>query len=174
MSAFPNGPAPAPAPSRWYASLYTQVLIAVGVGIALGYFAPHVAVSLKPLGDGFIKLIKMIIAPVIFCTVTSGIAGVSSLEKVGRVGFKALGYFVVVSSLALLIGLAVANLAHPGAGFNADPARLDAGAVAVFQQQAHSRSVVEFLLHVIPDTLVGAFISGDILQVLLVSILVGF
>ena len=162
------------APSRWYASLYTQVLIAVAVGVALGYFAPHWAVALKPLGDGFIKLVKMIIAPVIFCTVTSGIAGVSSLEKVGRVGLKALAYFVVVSSLALFIGLVVANVAQPGGGFNADPAQLDTASIAIFQQQAHARTLVEFLLHVIPDTLVGAFISGDILQVLLVSILFGF
>ncbi len=165
---------PSSAPSRWYASLYTQVLIAVACGIALGYFAPHWAVSLKPLGDGFIKLVRMIIAPVIFCTVTSGIAGVNSLEKVGRVGLKALAYFVVVSSLALFIGLAVANLAQPGAGFNADPVRLDTGSIAGFQQQAHGQTVVDFLLHVIPDTLIGAFISGDILQVLLVSILFGF
>ena len=162
------------APSRWYASLYTQVLIAVAVGVALGYFAPHWAVALKPLGDGFIKLVKMIIAPVIFCTVTSGIAGVSSLEKVGRVGLKALAYFVVVSSLALFIGLVVANVAQPGGGFNADPAQLDTASIAIFQQQAHARTLAEFLLHVIPDTLVGAFISGDILQVLLVSILFGF
>lgn len=164
-----------PRPSaHWYSSLYTQVLIAVAIGIALGYFAPHAAVSLKPLGDAFIKLVKMIIGPVIFCTVASGIAGVSSLERVGRVGFKALGYFIVVSSLALLIGLAVANTVQPGAGFNADPARLDASAVTGFAQQAHGRTVVEFLLHVIPDTLVSAFVGGDILQVLLVSILFGF
>jgi aerobic C4-dicarboxylate transport protein len=160
-------------PARWYASLYTQVLIAVALGVALGYFAPQTAVSLKPLGDGFIKLVKMIIAPVIFCTVTSGIAGVSSLEKVGRVGLKAIGYFIVVSSLALVIGLVVANLAQPGAGFNVDPAQLNASAVASFQQQAHSHTVVEFLLHVIPDTMVGAFVGGDILQVLLVSVLFG-
>jgi len=162
------------ASARWYASLYTQVLIGVALGVALGWLAPHWAVQLKPLGDGFIKLIKMIIAPVIFCTVTSGIAGVNSLEKVGRVGLKALGYFVAVSSLALLLGLAVANLARPGAGFNVDPAQLDASAVAGFQAQAHARTVAEFLLHVIPDTMVGAFTSGDILQVLLVSILFGF
>ena len=162
------------APPRWYTSLYVQVLIAVAVGIALGCFAPHFAVGLKPLGDGFIKLIRMIIAPVIFCTVVSGIAGVSSLEKVGRVGVKALVYFVVVSSLALVIGLAVANLLQPGSGFNADPARLDTGSIGAFQQQAQGHTVVEFLLHVIPDTLVGAFTSGDILQVLLVAILFGF
>jgi aerobic C4-dicarboxylate transport protein len=160
-------------PARWYASLYTQVLIAVAIGVVLGYLAPHTAVSLKPLGDAFIKLVKMIIAPVIFCTVTSGIAGVSSLEKVGRVGLKAIGYFIVVSSLALVIGLTVANLAQPGAGFNADPAQLDASAVASFQQQARSHTLVDFLLHVIPDTMVSAFVSGDILQVLLVSVLSG-
>lgn len=165
---------PRPAPARWYASLYTQVLIAVGIGVLLGYAAPHLAVSLKPLGDGFIKLVKMIIAPVIFCTVTSGIAGVSGFGKVGRVGLKALVYFVVVSSVALLLGLAVANLATPGAGFNADPARLDASATAGYLAQAHGRTVGEFLLHVIPDTLLGAFTSGEILQVLLVSVLFGF
>jgi aerobic C4-dicarboxylate transport protein len=162
------------APRRWYGSLYVQVLIGAALGVLLGYAAPHLAVSLKPLGDGFIKLVKMIIAPVIFCTVTSGIAGVNSLEKVGRVGVKALGYFIVVSSAALLLGLAIANLAQPGAGFNADPAHLDSGAVLGYQAQAQSRTVVEFLLHVIPDTIGAAFTNGDILQVLLVSILFGF
>jgi aerobic C4-dicarboxylate transport protein len=160
--------------ARWYTSLYTQVLIGVATGILLGYFTPHLAVSLKPLGDGFIKLVKLVIAPVIFCTVSSGIAGVNNLEKVGRVGLKALGYFIVVSGLALLLGLAVANLAQPGAGFNADPAQLDANAVAGFVAQAHSRTVVDFLMHIIPDTVAGAFTSGDILQVLLVSLLFGF
>ena len=160
--------------SRWYTSLYTQVLIAVAVGVVLGYFAPHLAVSLKPLGDGFIRLVKMIIAPVIFCTVTSGIAGVNSLERVGRVGLKALGYFVVVSTLALLVGLAVANIVQPGAGVNADPTRLDNAAVAGFQAQAHARTVVEFLMHVIPETVGAAFTGGDILQVLFVSVLFGF
>jgi aerobic C4-dicarboxylate transport protein len=162
------------AAAKWYTSLYTQVLIGVAIGIVLGYFTPHLAVSLKPLGDGFIKLVKLVIAPVIFCTVSSGIAGVNSLEKVGRVGLKALGYFLVVSGLALLLGLAVANLVRPGAGFNADPAQLDASAVAGFVAQAHSRTVVEFLLHIIPDTVAGAFTGGDILQVLLVSLLFGF
>ncbi|MDE2220079.1 MAG: dicarboxylate/amino acid:cation symporter [Gammaproteobacteria bacterium] len=170
VPAAPSAPATRP---RWYASLYTQVLFAVAAGVALGYLAPHAAVSLKPLGDAFIKLVRMIIGPVIFCTVASGIAGVRSLEKVGRVGLKAIGYFIVVSSLALVIGLAVANLAQPGAGFNADPARLDAGAIAGFQQQAHAHTVVDFLLHVIPDSLVSAFVGGDILQVLLVSVLFG-
>ena len=159
--------------AKWYTSLYLQVLIAVAMGILLGYLAPRFAVSLKPFGDAFIKLVKMVIAPVIFCTVTTGIAGATSLEKVGRVGIKALAYFVVVSSAALLLGLAVANLVQPGAGFNVDPAQLDASVAAGFQSQAHSRTVVEFLLHIIPDTLVGAFTGGDILQVLLVSMLFG-
>ena len=168
MSSSPSGS------RRWYTSLYTQVLIAVAVGVALGYIAPHFAVSLKPLGDGFIRLVKMIIAPVIFCTVTSGIAGVNSLERVGRVGLKALGYFVVVSTAALLLGLAVANIVRPGDGFNADPATLDGTAIAGYQAQAHARTVVDFLLHIIPDTVGAAFTGGDILQVLFVSILFGF
>jgi len=162
------------APARWYASLYTQVLIAVGIGIVLGYAAPHFAVGLKPLGDAFIKLIRMVIAPVIFCTVAGGIAGVSGFGKVGRVGLRALAYFIVVSTVALLLGLAVANLAAPGAGFNVDAARLDAGATAAYQTQAQSRTVTDFLLHAIPDTLLGALTGGDILQVLLVSVLFGF
>jgi len=160
-------------PPRWYTAIYAQVLVAVALAVLLGWIAPHLAVTLKPLGDGFIRLVKMIIAPVIFCTVTGGIAGVSSLEKVGRVGLKALLYFIAVSSLALLLGLAVADLVQPGAGLNADPAQFDAGAVAGLQSSAHSRSVVEFLLHIIPDTMLGAFTSGEILQVLLVAILFG-
>jgi aerobic C4-dicarboxylate transport protein len=157
----------------WYAAIYAQVLVAVALAVLLGWIAPHLAVSLKPLGDGFIRLVKMIIAPVIFCTVTGGIAGVSSLEKVGRVGLKALLYFIAVSSLALLIGLAVADLVQPGAGFNADPAQFDAKAVVGVPSAAHGHGVVEFLLRIIPDTLLGAFTSGEILQVLLVSILFG-
>jgi len=163
-----------PGLSRWYTSLYAQVLLAVAVGVLLGIAFPHVAVRLKPLGDGFIKLIRMVIAPVIFCTVSGGIAGVQGLGKVGRVGLRALAYFVLVSSAALLLGLAVANLAAPGAGFNVDPARLDASAIAGFQAQAQSRTVSEFLLHAIPDTLFGALAGGEILQVLLVSLLFGF
>ncbi len=162
-----------PVRPRWYAAIYAQVLVAVALAVLLGWIAPHLAVSLKPLGDGFIRLVKMIIAPVIFCTVTGGIAGVSSLEKVGRVGLKSLLYFIVVSSLALLLGLAVADLVQPGAGFNADPARFDTSAVAGLPSSTHGRGVTEFLLHIIPDTLLGAFTSGEILQVLLVSILLG-
>jgi aerobic C4-dicarboxylate transport protein len=164
---------PRPIRERWYAAIYAQVLVAVALAVLLGWMAPHLAVTLKPLGDGFIRLVKMIIAPVIFCTVAGGIAGVSSLERVGRVGLKALLYFIAVSSLALLLGLAVADLVQPGAGFNADPAQFDASAVAGFQPPAHDRTVVEFLLHIIPDTLVGAFTSGEILPVLLVAILFG-
>jgi aerobic C4-dicarboxylate transport protein len=160
--------------TRWYASLYAQVLIAVVIGIALGYFAPHFAVKLKPLGDAFIRLVRLAIAPVIFCTVVSGIAGVNSLERVGRVGVKAIGYFVAVSTLALVVGLAVANLVKPGAGFNADPSRLDGTAVAGFQAQAHDSTVVGFLMHIIPETVGAAFTSGDILQVLFISVLSGF
>ena len=144
------------------------------VGIALGYFAPHFAVKLKPLGDAFIRLVRMAIAPVIFCTVASGIAGVNSLERVGRVGVKALGYFIVLSTFALVLGLAVANLVQPGAGFNADPAQLNGAAVAGFQAQAHENTVVGFLMHIIPETVGAAFTGGDILQVLFVSILFGF
>jgi aerobic C4-dicarboxylate transport protein len=162
------------ATGSWRHSLYLQVLVAVGLGIALGYAAPHLAISLKPLGDGFVKLVRMIIAPVIFCTVVTGIAGMSSLEKVGRVGLKALGYFIVVSSLALLIGLVVANVVRPGAGFNVDPTLLDASKIAPYQTQAHQRTIVEFLLQIIPDTALGAFTSGEILQVLLFSLLFGF
>ena len=162
-----------PVRPRWYAAIYAQVLVAVVLAVLLGWIAPHLAVTLKPLGDGFIRLVKMIIAPVIFCTVTGGIAGVSSLEKVGRVGLKALLYFIAVSSLALLVGLGVADLLQPGTGFNADPAQFDAGAVAGLHSSTPSRSVTEFLLHIIPDTLLGAFTSGEILQVLLVSILLG-
>jgi aerobic C4-dicarboxylate transport protein len=159
--------------TRWYASLYVQVLIAVVAGIALGILAPRSAVALKPLGDGFIKLVKMIIAPVIFCSVVGGIGGIGGVRKLGRVGLKALGYFLVVSTLALAIGLVVGNLLHPGTGLNADPATLDTSAIAGYQGQAHQRTVTEFLLQIIPDTAVGAFTSGEILQVLLFSLLFG-
>ena len=159
--------------TRWYASLYVQVLIAVVAGIALGILAPRSAVALKPLGDGFIKLVKMIIAPVIFCSVVGGIGGIGGVRKLGRVGLKALGYFLVVSTLALAIGLVVGNLLHPGSGLNADPATLDTSAIAGYQGQAHQRTVTEFLLQIIPETAVGAFTSGEILQVLLFSLLFG-
>jgi len=164
----------APSPSaRWYTTLYLQVLIAVVAGILLGVLAPAAAIALKPLGDGFIKLVKMIIAPVIFCSVVGGIGGIGGARRLGRVGLKALGYFLVVSTLALALGLLVANVFHPGAGLDVDPAQLDTGAISGFQGQAHRRTVTEFLLQIIPDTALGAFTSGEILQVLLFSLLFG-
>ena len=164
-------------PSRkkpFYMGLSFQVLVAVGLAIILGYVNPHAAIAMKPLGDGFIRLITMIITLVIFCTLVTGIAGMDDMKKVGRVGGKALLYFEIVSSLALLVGLLVGNLAHPGSGFNIDPATLDARAVAEYAGQAKAQNVPEFLLHIIPNTVVDAFAKGDILQVLLVSLLFGF
>src|SRR5439155_4936117 len=129
---------------------------------------------MKPLGDGFIRLVTMIITVMIFCTVVTGIAGMRDLRKVGRVGGKALLYFEVVSTLALLIGLVVGNVVHPGSGLNVDPATLDPKAVAEYAGQGKAQSVTEFLVHIIPNTIVDAFTRGDILQVLLVSVLFGF
>ncbi len=158
---------------RWYHSLYVQVLIGLVLGIAVGHFFPAFGESLKPLGDAFIKLVKMIIAPVIFCTVITGIAGMNSLESVGRVGAKALSYFLLFSTLALFVGLVVGNVIQPGAGLNIDAATLRADAVTDYQAKAHDQSIVGFLLAIIPDTLLGAFTSGQILQVLLVAVLIG-
>ncbi len=155
--------------------LYLWVLVAIIIGGSIGHFFPAVGVQLKPLGDGFIALIKMLIGPIIFLTVVLGIAGVSDLKKVGRVGVKALLYFEVVSTFALVIGLIVVNTLKPGAGFNVDPATLDASAVAAYAQQAHDQSTVGFLLHIIPKTFTDAFTgNGDLLQVLLVALLFGF
>ena len=158
----------------FYKVLYVQVLFAIACGVLLGYFEPKMGVDLKPLGDGFIKLVKMIIAPVIFCTVVHGIAGMQDMKKVGRVGGKALLYFEIVSTFALLIGLVVANVAKPGAGFNADLSTLDTKAVEGFTAKAHAQSTVEFILNIIPNTFIDAFAKGDILQVLLIAILFGF
>jgi len=158
----------------FYKILYVQVLFAIVAGVLLGAFYPELGTAMKPLGDGFIKLIKMIIAPVIFCTVVAGIAGMQDMKKIGRVGGKALLYFEVVSTFALAIGLVVANVAKPGAGFNVDPAHLDTSAIAQYTKQAHGQSTVDFLLHIIPNTFVDAFATGNILQVLLVAILFGF
>jgi aerobic C4-dicarboxylate transport protein len=158
----------------FYQVLYVQVLIGIALAIFVGHFWPEVGVQMKPLGDGFIKLIKMVIALVIFCTVVSGIAGMSDLKKVGRVGGKALLYFEVVSTLALAIGLIVANVVKPGAGFNADPATLDAAAVEAYAGKAADQSVTDFLLHIIPNTVVDAFAQGDILPVVMISILFGY
>ncbi|MBZ5701174.1 MAG: dicarboxylate/amino acid:cation symporter [Acidobacteriia bacterium] len=158
----------------FYASLWAQVLLAITAAVALGYFSPAQAIAMKPLGDAFIRLITMIITLIIFCTVVSGIAGMQDMKKVGRVGGKALLYFEVVSTLALFIGLVVGNVVRPGGGFNVNPATLDARAVAAYAGQAKAQSVTEFLMHIIPTTLVDAFAKGDILEVLLVSILFGF
>jgi len=157
----------------FYKILYVQVLFAIVVGVLLGHYDSALAIKMKPLGDGFVALIRMIIAPIIFCTVVSGIAGMDDMKKVGRVGGKALLYFELMSTLALVVGLGVAHVLHPGAGFNVDPATLDSKAVATYATQAGNQSTVEFLLHVIPATLVDAFAKGEILQVLLVALLFG-
>jgi aerobic C4-dicarboxylate transport protein len=158
----------------WYSILYVQVLIAIVIGIAIGHFFPKTGVAMKPLGDGFIQLIKMMIAPVIFCTVVHGIASMSDLTKIGRVGLKTLVYFEVVSTLALAIGLIIGEVVHPGAGFNIDPASLNPDAVKSYVQSAKQESVVAHLLAIIPNSFFGALANGDLLQVLLVSILTGF
>jgi aerobic C4-dicarboxylate transport protein len=158
----------------WYTVLYVQVIIAIVLGVLVGYYFPRTGVALKPLGDGFIQLIKMMIAPVIFCTVVHGISSMSDLKQVGRVGVKALLYFEVVSTVALAIGLLVGEIVHPGTGFNVDPASLDAKAVAGYVSRAKEEGIVAHLLAIIPDTFVGALARGDLLQVLLVSILSGF
>jgi aerobic C4-dicarboxylate transport protein len=158
----------------FYSSLSVQVLFAVGLAILLGYLRPATAVAMKPLGDAFIRLITMIITLIIFCTVVTGIAGMEDMKKVGRVGGKALLYFEIVSTAALLIGLLVGNVVRPGSGFNIDPASLDARAVADYAGQAKAQSVGDFLMHIIPNTAVDAFAKGDILQVVLISVLFGF
>jgi aerobic C4-dicarboxylate transport protein len=157
-----------------YKSLSAQVLFAIVIAIALGYISPAKAIAMKPLGDAFIRLITMIIALVIFCTVVSGIAGMQDMKKVGRVGGKALLYFEVVSTIALFIGLVVGNVVQPGSGFNINPATLDPKAVADYAGQAKAQSVTDFLMHIIPNTVVDAFAKGDILQVVLLAILFGF
>ena len=158
----------------FYTSLSFQVLVAIAIAIALGYSSPSRAMAMKPLGDAFIRLITMIISVIIFCTVVTGIAGMEDMKKVGRVGGKALLYFEAVSTLALLIGLVVGNVVKPGSGFHVNAASLDPKAVADYAGQAKAQSVTEFLMHIIPNTLVDAFAKGDILQVLLVAILFGF
>jgi aerobic C4-dicarboxylate transport protein len=157
----------------FYKILYVQVLFAIAVGILLGHFAPDTGVEMKPLGDAFIKLIKMIIGPIIFCTVVSGIAGMRDMKKVGRVGGKALLYFEIVSTFALLIGLIASHVLKPGVGFNIDPATLDTKTISQYVSKAHGQSTVEFFMHIIPDTIFSAFANGDILQILLVSLFFG-
>ena len=161
------------APRRWYQHLYFQVLLAIAAGILLGHFYPALGTDMKPLGDAFIKLVKMIIAPVIFLTVVTGIAGMRDMGKVGRVAGKAMIYFITFSTLALIIGMITANVIRPGAGLNIDPATLDTRAVSGYTAQAHEQTLVGFLTNIIPNTPVSAFVSGDILQVLFFSVLLG-
>ncbi|MBR0672201.1 dicarboxylate/amino acid:cation symporter [Neoroseomonas soli] len=158
----------------WWRHLYAQVLAAIVVGVVLGHFWPDIAVQMKPFGDGFIKLIKMLIAPIIFCTVVHGIASMEDMKKVGRVGVKALIYFEVMTTIALVIGLLVVNLWKPGVGMNVDPAALDTRAIATYTARAAQQSTVDFLMHIIPATVVGAFAEGEILQVLLIAVLFAF
>ena len=157
----------------FYRNLWSQVVLAVVIGIVLGYARPETAIAMRPLGDAFIRMISMIITLVIFCTIVTGIAGMGDMKKVGRVGGKALLYFQVVSNFALLLGLIVGNLIPTGAGFNADPATLDANAVATYAGQAKAQSVTDFLLAIIPTTIVDAFARGSILGVVFVSLLFG-
>ena len=157
----------------FYKVLYFQVIVAILIGVIVGFFFPDFGTNLKPLGDAFIKLIKMVIAPVVFLTVVSGIAGIGDLKKLGRVGIKALVYFEIVTTFALLIGLIVVKIVQPGAGINADPATLDAKAVEQYTKAVQTGGGWDFLLHIIPDTVFGAFANGEILQVLFFAILFG-
>ncbi len=158
----------------FYRSLYLQVLAAVVVGVLLGYFYPALGEKMKPLGDGFIKLIKMVIAPIIFCTVVVGIAGMEDMKKVGRTGGLALLYFEVVSGIALVIGLLVVNVLQPGAGMNVDVSSLDTKAIAAYTAPGKLGTTTEFLMNIIPTTLIDAFAKGEILQVLLIAVMFGF
>ncbi|MCS6622562.1 dicarboxylate/amino acid:cation symporter [Roseibacterium beibuensis] len=168
----PAGGAPV-ARRPFYRSLYFMVLLAILAGGAVGHFWPELGTNLKPLGDAFIKLVKMIIAPVIFLTIATGIAGMRDLGKVGRVAAKAFGYFLFFSTLALIVGLVIANVVQPGRGLNIDPATLNAGAVAQYASAAHETTIVGFLTSIIPTTLFSAFAEGNILQTLFVAILFG-
>jgi aerobic C4-dicarboxylate transport protein len=163
-----------PARKPFYTQLYVQVLIGVFLGIIVGHYFPDTGKALKPLGDGFIKLVKMMIAPIIFCTVVHGIASMGELKKLGRLGFKALLYFEVVSTLALFIGLIVVNVLRPGEGFNIDPKTLDPNLAQGYAQRAQSLSTVGFLLNIIPETFLQPFVTGDLLQVLFIAILMSF
>lgn len=157
-----------------YKSLYVQVLVAVTIGVLLGHFSPGLGADMKPLGDGFIKLIKMIIAPIIFCTVVVGIAGMEDMKKVGKTGGLALLYFEIVSSLALVVGLVIVNLLAPGEGMHVDPSTLDTKGIAAYTGPGKMQGTVDFLLNVIPSSVVDAFAKGEILQVLLFAVLFGF
>ena len=155
----------------FWKTLYFQVLVAIALGILTGWLFPESGRALKPLGDGFIKLVKMIITPVIFLTVVTGIAGMADLKAFGRVGAKAMAYFLTFSTLALVIGLVVGNVARPGVGLNIDPATLDQAAVSSYVSKAKEQSITDFVLDIIPDTAISAFTSGAILQVLFIAIL---
>ncbi|MGY2361744.1 C4-dicarboxylate transporter DctA [Pseudomonas azotoformans] len=163
-----------PQRTPFYQHLYVQVLAAIVLGVILGHFSPSLGEQMKPLGDTFIKLIKMLIAPIIFCTVVSGIAGMQDLKRIGRIGFKSLIYFEVLTTIALVIGLIGVNLLKPGAGMHIDSASLDASTIAGYTKAAHDQSVVGFLTHIVPSTVFGAFTDGDILQVLFISVLFAF
>jgi len=154
--------------------LYFQVLCAILLGVLLGHFYPDLGAQMKPLGDAFVKVIKMLIAPIIFCTVVHGIASMEDMKKVGRVGLKALIYFEVMTTLALIVGLLVVTLWHPGTGINVDPNSLDTKAIATYTAQAQQQNTVDYLLHIIPSTVIGAFAEGEILQVLFFALLFGF
>jgi len=167
-------PTTSPKKTPFYKSLYIQVIFAIVVGVLLGHFFPATGEAMKPLGDGFIKLIKMMIAPIIFCTVVIGIAGMENMKKVGKTGGLALLYFEIVSTLALIVGLVIVNVVQPGAGMNIDPASLDANAIAQYAGPNKMQTTTEFILHVIPTTIVDAFAKGEILQVLLFSVFFGF
>ncbi len=157
-----------------YKSLYAQVITAIVIGVLLGYFDPSLGEAMKPLGDGFIKLIKMIIAPIIFCTVVVGIAGMEDMKKVGKTGGLALLYFEIVSTISLIVGLVIVNLVQPGSGMNVDPHSLDTKGIAAYTGPGKMQSTTDFLLNIIPNTVVDAFAKGEILQVLLFSLLFGF
>jgi len=167
------GEQPPAAPKRWYAQLYFQVLLAIVAGVLLGHFVPQTGEAMKPIGDAFIKLVKMVIAPVIFLTIVTGIAGMRDLGAVGRVAGKAFVYFLFFSTLALIVGLIVANVVRPGAGLNIDPASLDTSKVSEFAAKAHESTITGFLTGIIPDTFLSSLTEGNILQVLFVSILFG-
>ncbi|MEA3141068.1 MAG: aerobic C4-dicarboxylate transport protein [Gammaproteobacteria bacterium] len=162
------------APRRWYTELYVQVLLGIIAGVAVGWIAPHAGAALRPLGDVFLKMIKMVIGLVIFCTVVSGIGGMRDLKKVGRVGGKALVYFEVLSTLALLMGALAANIVGPGTGFNIDPATLDSAAVTGYVGATQANSIVSFLVGIVPTTFVDAFAKGDILPIVFVSVLFAY
>lgn len=174
QSAMPR-PVPAAAgKKKWYRHLYVQVLIAVALGILLGHFYPELGTAMKPLGDNFLKLIKLMVAPLIFCTVVHGIASMSDIKAVGRIGVKSLIYFEVMTSLALVLGMVIVNVLKPGVGMHIDASTLDASAIAAYTKAAHDQTVVGFMSNIIPKTVFGAFADGDLLQVLFISIVLAF